>query len=250
MAYSLPASLVILFGGDAGGNTPLGDTWSWNGTSWTHIADFGPSPRFHASMASSDMQISLFGGVTSVILTPAPTVFPDSWIFDGKRWSQRQDIGPGPRWGHALALDSSRRQTVLFGGLRLAVSGAGDPFADPLGDTWEHLETGTVAPPGTPAVASFTLQPQSGATGSPVVATVVLAQASNATIAVGIEWTAADAPQTVISVVGTGTIPANIPSAKFSFTVPTHSNPPTTGTLIFLSLNGQRAASANFNNLD
>jgi hypothetical protein len=43
-------------------------------------------------------------------------------------WSQRQDIGPSPRGGHALAYDAARKRTVLYGGL-----GPGGPLAD----TWE-----------------------------------------------------------------------------------------------------------------
>ena len=256
MAYSLPASLVVLFGGDPGDNSALGDTWSWNGTSWTRMADFGPPPRLRASMASSDVQVSLFGGVSSGVLAPVPVAFRDTWIFDGKRWSQRQDMGPGARWGHALAFDSARRQTVLFGGLHLAASD-GAPAADPLGDTWEHLETdpaptgpsGPPPPPGTPAVTSFTLQPTSGATGAAVVATVVLPPV-NVTTPVLIGWSAGAATITPGSVIATGMIPPNTSSAAFTFTVPVHSNPPNTGLLIILALNGQIAATANFENLD
>jgi hypothetical protein len=33
-------------------------------------------------------------------------------------WSQRQDIGPSPRVGHAITYDSIRERTTLFGGQR------------------------------------------------------------------------------------------------------------------------------------
>ena len=44
-------------------------------------------------------------------------------------WTQKQDIGPKPRVGHAMAYDSSRERLVLFGGdsLRAAL----------FNDTWE-----------------------------------------------------------------------------------------------------------------
>ena len=42
-------------------------------------------------------------------------------------WTQRQDIGPGPRGNHALAYDPPAQRVLLFGG-------AGQGFA--LGDTW------------------------------------------------------------------------------------------------------------------
>ena len=44
-------------------------------------------------------------------------------------WTQKQDIGPRPRIGHAMAYDSTRRRVVLFGG---------DSLDDVLfDDTWE-----------------------------------------------------------------------------------------------------------------
>src|SRR5262249_32272141 len=43
-------------------------------------------------------------------------------------WTQRQDVGPSPRFGHAMAYDTSRHRSVLFGG----DAGAGAL----LGDTW------------------------------------------------------------------------------------------------------------------
>ena len=42
-------------------------------------------------------------------------------------WTQRQNIGPAPRAGHAMAYDEQRRAVVLFGG---------DSGRGPLGDTW------------------------------------------------------------------------------------------------------------------
>jgi hypothetical protein len=53
-------------------------------------------------------------------------------------WTQKQDMGPLPRVGHAMAHDSRRGRLVLFGGL--PVFAPQDPnVADRLlGDTWEH----------------------------------------------------------------------------------------------------------------
>lgn len=44
-------------------------------------------------------------------------------------WTQKQHIGPPPRYDHAMAFDAARKQVVLFGGL-----GGAAPTA--LGDTW------------------------------------------------------------------------------------------------------------------
>ena len=43
-------------------------------------------------------------------------------------WTQRQDIGPAARFGHAMAFDSARGRTVLFGGFASDSS---------MNDTWE-----------------------------------------------------------------------------------------------------------------
>ncbi len=43
-------------------------------------------------------------------------------------WTQKQDIGPRPRLGHAMAYDSTRQRIVLFGGRLVGTR---------FGDTWE-----------------------------------------------------------------------------------------------------------------
>ncbi len=49
---------------------------------------------------------ALYDGVGSLAPGDAPTVFALKWEWDGKHWTARQDIGPGPRVGHAMALVS------------------------------------------------------------------------------------------------------------------------------------------------
>jgi len=43
-------------------------------------------------------------------------------------WTQKQDVGPSARWGHAMAYDAVRQRTVLFGG--------DDGTGAVLRDTW------------------------------------------------------------------------------------------------------------------
>jgi hypothetical protein len=57
----------------------------------------------------------------------------DSWRFDGIHWTQVQDIGPVPRFSHAVTFDSTRSAVVLFGGIKVV-----DANEAVLGDTWEH----------------------------------------------------------------------------------------------------------------
>src|SRR5205807_2469554 len=105
---------------------------------WTQMSDFGADPCFGAAMVFKGDKVALYGGLDSLVGSPAPRVFGNTWEWDGKHWTKRQDIGPGPRWRHAMAYDSARGRIVLFGGLRVA--GAGEGLADSLlGDTWEHF---------------------------------------------------------------------------------------------------------------
>ena len=109
------------------GNTPMGDTWSWNGEDWTQLDDTGPSARSAHAMVfhSARGRAVLFGG-------NALTGFlNDTWEWDGQAWTQLADTGPSPRYQHAMAFDLVHKQVVLFGGQpgTLVPSVA-------LGDTW------------------------------------------------------------------------------------------------------------------
>ena len=57
----------------------------------------------------------------------------ETWGWDGKLWTQRQDMGP-KRIGHQMAYDAERDRIVMFGGY--------DDHNQFLGDTWEL----TIAP--------------------------------------------------------------------------------------------------------
>jgi len=49
-------------------------------------------------------------------------------------WTQRADFGPSARSASAMAYDSNRSRTVLFGGVGNTPQNAAVPF---FGDTWE-----------------------------------------------------------------------------------------------------------------
>jgi hypothetical protein len=132
MAYDSVNGRVVLFGGGGTDGAGLGDTWAWDGQEWVEIAEFGPSPRVYSSVVSiAGSALILYGGASGLI--GGSQVFFDTWQFDGKLWTQRQDIGPGPLYSAAIAFDVSRTAVVLFGGL------SAFPLADTAlsGDTWE-----------------------------------------------------------------------------------------------------------------
>jgi len=92
------------------------------------VADTGPSPRdaCGATYVASRQRVVLFGGETIIQGMDGST-----WTWDGKHWTERQDIGPGSRVGVAMTFDSQRKRAVLFGG------GQGEVLRQ---DTWELFE--------------------------------------------------------------------------------------------------------------
>ena len=65
MAYDAATGTVVLFGGYSTGTALLGDTWTWDGTTWTKQAPAtSPPARDGASMAydAATSDIVLFGG--------------------------------------------------------------------------------------------------------------------------------------------------------------------------------------------
>jgi len=146
IAYDAKRDRVVLFGGHfftpRTGRFPLNnymnDTWEYDGTRWTHLADTGPEPRSFYGLAYDGAETLLFGGFGS---GGANSVTANSvtWSWDGKFWTQRQDMGPSARWGMGMAHDSGRSRTVLFGGQN-------DKSGANLGDTWELFSRLTLSP--------------------------------------------------------------------------------------------------------
>lgn len=125
MAYDSATGVTVLFGGQVTGdgaadNRAAGDTWAWDGTTWTQIADTGPSPRGGAAITSTSTSAILFGGGDS----SGPK--GDTWTW-ASGWTKLDDFGPAARFLAAATFDTVRNQVVLFGGA------ANTAF----GDTWE-----------------------------------------------------------------------------------------------------------------
>jgi hypothetical protein len=120
MAYDAATGTVVLFGGNAGpGNaTPLADTWTWDGTTWTrqHPA-VHPSARYYAAMAYDDATSTavLFGGSNGT--TSSLGDLKDTWTWDGTTWTQQAPaVHPATRAHAAMAYDAATGTAVLFGG--------------------------------------------------------------------------------------------------------------------------------------
>ena len=162
LAFDSVRSQLLLYGGDTG-DTVVGDTWTWDGAQWTEHSHFGPPACVDATLVFDGGSALLYGGVAS-LTNAAAQVFAGSWAWDGQHWTQRQDIGPGPRWGHAMAFDSVRGRTVLYGGASVPPADA-NVASQLLGDTWEAQGTPMHSGPDLPSglrIGSFTTEPGAG----------------------------------------------------------------------------------------
>ncbi|AYV84925.1 MAG: hypothetical protein Satyrvirus1_11 [Satyrvirus sp.] len=91
MAYDATGKVLILFGGMNFITTEIfGDTWQWNGTTWTQLlSNSGPCRRLVASMASTNNTVYLIGGQTS-----RAQYLDDNWEwnYNNKQWIQKKSM--------------------------------------------------------------------------------------------------------------------------------------------------------------
>lgn len=153
MAFDPQLGEVVLFGGRPG----LNDTWAWNGSAWSQIADNGdsgctttctnsPSQRGYDSLDYDPAlgQIVMFGGYSST----GGGYIGDTWAFDGTSWTQQSpEASPPPRGIGYMAYDSGTKQVVLFGGF---VPMNGNYY---FNDTWTYVPA--VAPSAPVAVTAL-----------------------------------------------------------------------------------------------
>lgn len=103
----------MLFGGRGAGGL-LGDTWLWNGTTWTeHTAGASPPVRETFMMAAVDASsVVLFGGYDA-----QQQRRDDSWVYrEGAGWSKITGALPPARWGACGTQGTDRQSAWLFGG--------------------------------------------------------------------------------------------------------------------------------------
>ena len=184
MAYSEATQQDVLFGGccrDASQEPrPLGDTWTWDGTSWKqHTGGPAPPARLGAGMSDDppDHTVVLFGGccqtdpvqyaagtepgTTTEIGYEVGTPFADTWTWDGTAWLLRHPAhSPPARVDSVLAFDPVSGHVLLFGG---CCDSSGSALADTWtwdGTDWTQQQP-TASPPGRMLAAAAT-DPSSG----------------------------------------------------------------------------------------
>ena len=129
LVYDASRGGSVLFGGYDGTNVPLGDTWRWNGSSWSQLAPAAsPTARWgHGMVYDTRRSVAvLHGGYV-----PGTGMVSDTWEWDGANWAQRVTANsPVARGYFGMAYDSVRGRSIAFGGV---ANGLGL-----LGDTWEY----------------------------------------------------------------------------------------------------------------
>lgn len=127
LVYDSSRHRVVLFGG-LGASGYLGDTWEFDGTTWSEV-NGSPSPESrdsHGMAFDAGRGVTvLFGGYGS-----SGVRLNDTWEYDGQWHSVSTPQKPSGRSHHALAYDERRHVVVLFGG-------ATGPTSF-LADTWEY----------------------------------------------------------------------------------------------------------------
>jgi hypothetical protein len=142
MAYDAATGTVVLFGGDVGiyegpGSSLVGDTWTWNGTTWTkQDPAVHPSARSMAAMAydAATGTVVLFGGEGTNDETLGGT-----WTWNGTTWTQQHPArSPTPDVGAMMAYDAATGTVVLVGT---------DGTWAWNGTTWTHVASPAASPP-------------------------------------------------------------------------------------------------------
>ena len=178
MSTDLSRSKVVLFGGYNG--NLLGDTWEWNGNSWTPVAPAGAGPfmRSVPAMAYDSVRHTtvLFGGSTG-------NVASDTWEWNGTIWTMlHPQIQPSARQT-SMVYDSAHSRLVVFSGGSLA-------------DTWYSQTTSAITVEATSPAGAVVSWPSPMATDLSGSVAVTCSPASGSTFPLGntiVQCTATDA---------------------------------------------------------
>lgn len=116
MAYDSARDRVVVFGGSVSG--AVDEVWEFDGDVWLgpFLPPVRPVARTRHAMAYDSARgvVVMFGGINS-----SGTPQSDVWEWDGTSWlgPYYPSLRPSARSRMAMAYDSSRGKTVLFGGV-------------------------------------------------------------------------------------------------------------------------------------
>jgi hypothetical protein len=121
MAYDPIRKQIVLFGGTNASGVVMGDTWLWDGTTWTAGPvsttgpgpSMGPPPRTEHAIAFDPVagMLLMFGGRSGNVY------LGDTWVWNGTDWvRQTPPLAPPARSKHTIVTDPIRRRIVMLGG--------------------------------------------------------------------------------------------------------------------------------------
>lgn len=117
MAFDRSRGRSVLFGGSGDNpNVAFGDTWEYDGTTWTRAATDGPPARVHHAMHFDQAtgRVVVAGGNV-----PGSGTLGDVWAWDGSRWMTAGSIAP--RSHGRMTFHRSLNALVLAGGTQSGI---------------------------------------------------------------------------------------------------------------------------------
>jgi hypothetical protein len=188
VAYDARSERVVMYGGATNDGQTLDDLWSWDGRQWTLLGRSVPSSG-HLLFTDEDGTLVLAGGTEGITApwdsgawqivmreprrvaaagvqdvprgrfvmhggSPAPgQVLGDTLEFDRETWRRVATTGPAARISGAMAFDSARGVSVLFGGAALNPVRRFDDLWEWDGVTWRQPQISSERPAGRNAAA-------------------------------------------------------------------------------------------------
>jgi hypothetical protein len=144
MAYDEARHLVVLFGGGGRGQgqAVFGDTWTWDGKTWSQRT---PATSPPATVGSRLVYDAKLGRVVALVPTGDVT---QTWTWDGTAWAQLHPTTElqGPGFAAAAAYDPAHGSVVVFGADR-SDKGIADTWTFD-GTTWARHIAVLGGPPG------------------------------------------------------------------------------------------------------
>ena len=118
VAYDPESGNVVVFGGsDWYSQSPLGDTWTWDGSTWMQQHPSAhPSPRLNATLAYDPVskKLLLFGGFTSTGV-PGNNWSTETWTWVGSTWTLLSPSASPPATSYVAATDPATGAPLLIG---------------------------------------------------------------------------------------------------------------------------------------
>ncbi len=119
ITYDAGRNNMLMFGGTVSDNpyacNEVGDTWTFDGESWTNRSPANAPPARAGSAIAYDAardRVVLFGGYDACLLVG----YDDTWLWDGANWTQATPTTTPPPAPTGMAYDEARGVCVLLAG--------------------------------------------------------------------------------------------------------------------------------------